>query len=231
MPREPEISSATDLLHLEQDEAQARWIQPLRGYGPAWTSHSPKKEPIEMNRNKTSNRAAAAVLAAGLMTLGAAQAHGDKHEHGVVHLDVAIEGDTLAIQLESPLDSVLGFERQPRTPAERQSVDRMLATLRGGGVLFTPDARGQCRFEDAQLDSGLIAGSPPASAAAAKSEHLDVDVSYRFRCASAAELTTLSHQLFALFPRIQRIDAQVATPKGQSRQVLKRPAATLSLGG
>ncbi|WP_431104679.1 DUF2796 domain-containing protein [Roseateles noduli] len=177
-----------------------------------------------------STRASAAVLAAGLMAFGAAQAHGDKHEHGVVHLDVAIEGDTLAIQLESPLDSVLGFERQPRTPAERQSVERMLATLRGGAVLFTPDARGQCRFEGAQLESALIA-SPSADNPPPRSEHLDVDVSYRFRCAATAELTTLSHQLFALFPRIQRIDAQVATPKGQSRQVLKRPAATLSLGG
>ena len=172
----------------------------------------------------------AVALAAGLMMAGAAQAHGDKHEHGVVHLDVAVEGDTLAIQLESPLDSVLGFERQPRTPAERQSVERMLAMLRGGAVLFTPDARGQCRFEEAQLESGLIAGASTDSAAN-KSEHLDVDVSYRFRCAAASHLSSLSHQLFALFPRIQRIDAQVATPKGQSRQVLKRPDATLSLGG
>ncbi|MFX1682721.1 DUF2796 domain-containing protein [Mitsuaria sp. CC2] len=179
---------------------------------------------------KNSRRSHAVALVAGLMMLGAAQAHGDKHEHGVVHLDVAIEGDTLAIQLESPLDSVLGFERQPRTPAERQSVERMLATLRGGAVLFTPDARGQCRFEAAQLESGLIA-KPSTDSAANKLEHLDVDVSYRFRCAAATDLKTLSHQLFALFPRIQRIDAQVATPKGQSRQVLQRPAATLTLGG
>jgi hypothetical protein len=173
---------------------------------------------------------AAIVLATGLAMLGAANAHGDKHEHGVVHLDVAIEGDTLAIQLESPLDSVLGFERQPRTPPEHQAVAQMLATLRGGAVLFTPDRRGQCRFEEAQLESGLIAG-PSTDSAANKSEHLDVDASYRFRCAAVTELKTLSHQLFALFPRIQRIDAQVATPKGQSRQVLQRPAATLSLGG
>lgn len=189
------------------------------------TNKSPKK-----NSRLSLRAAAAAVLATGLTMTGAAHAHGDKHEHGVVHLDVAIEGDTLAIQLESPLDSVLGFERPPRTPAERQSVERMLATLRGGAVLFTPDARGQCRFEDAQLESGLVPTSATDSAPA-KSEHLDVDVGYRFRCTAPAELTTLSHQLFALFPRIQRIDAQVATPKGQSRQVLQRPAATLRLGG
>ena len=189
-----------------------------------------KKFPPMASARRFSPLRIAPLLIAGLAMSGAAQAHGDKHEHGVVHLDVAIEGDTLAIQLESPLDSVLGFERQPRTPAERQAVDRMLATLRGGAVLFAPDARGQCRFEEAQLESGLIPSSTKDSAPAS-SEHLDVDVSYRFRCASPAQATTLSHQLFALFPRIQRIDAQVATPQGQSRQVLKRPAATLSLGG
>ncbi|MBO9685587.1 MAG: DUF2796 domain-containing protein [Mitsuaria chitosanitabida] len=208
--------------------------------------------PTRVARTSSAARAAThvATIVAGLALLGSAQAHGDKHEHGVVHLDVAVEGDLLTLQLESPLDSVLGFEHQPRTPAQRAAVEQMLQRLRDGAALFTANAPAGCRFEDVQIESGLIVDPKPAPAATAamtastataattattapkgKHEHLDVDASYRFRCASSPALTQLTHQLFAVFPRIQRVEAQIATPRGQSRQVLKRPAATLSIGG
>lgn len=199
---------------------------------------------------------ACAALIAGLALVGIAQAHGDKHEHGVVHLDLAVEGDALVLQLESPLDSVLGFEHRPRTAEQRQAVDQMLKRLRDGAALFSTNASAGCRFEDAQIESALIASpagkadskaNPPEqqekagkadksekaekSETSEKSEHMDVDATYRFRCASAPALSQLTHQLFATFPRIQRIEAQIATPKGQGKQVLKRPTATLSLGG
>lgn len=178
---------------------------------------------------------AAALITAGLALAASAQAHGDKHEHGVVHLDVAIEGATLVLQLESPLDSVLGFEHQPRTPEQRQAVEQMLKRLRDGAALFSPNAQAGCRFEGAEIESALIAapGTPASdrSDTADKAEHLDVDATYRFRCTATPALGQLTHQLFATFPRIQRIEAQVATPKGQRRQVLKRPTVTLSLGG
>lgn len=211
--------------------------------------------PTRVARTSSAARAAThvATIVAGLALLGSAQAHGDKHEHGVVHLDVAVEGDLLTLQLESPLDSVLGFEHQPRTPAQRAAVEQMLQRLRDGAALFTANAPAGCRFEDVQIESGLIVDTKPAPAATAamttstttaattattattapkgEHEHLDVDASYRFRCASSPALTQLTHQLFAVFPRIQRVEARIATPRGQSRQVLKRPAATLSIGG
>jgi hypothetical protein len=208
--------------------------------------------PTRVARTSSAARAAihVATIVAGLALLGSAQAHGDKHEHGVVHLDVVVEGDLLTLQLESPLDSVLGFEHQPRTPAQRAAVEQMLQRLRDGAALFTANAPAGCRFEDVQIESGLLVDPKPAPAAMATStasgaaaataataapkgehEHLDVDASYRFRCVSRPALTQLTHQLFAVFPRIQRVEARIATPRGQSRQVLKRPAATLSIGG
>ena len=62
---------------------------------------------------KQSIHATLALCACGL--LGAtyapsvlAQEHA-AHVHGDAHLDVALEGDTLSLQLESPLDNLLGF--------------------------------------------------------------------------------------------------------------------------
>ena len=47
------------------------------------------------------------------------------HQHGVAKLDVAYDQGALSIELEAPLDVLLGFERAPRPDAERKSVEQV----------------------------------------------------------------------------------------------------------
>ena len=47
--------------------------------------------------------------------------------------------------LELPLDSLLGFERAPRTDAERKAAADVLARLRSGGTLYVPTRRRSAR--------------------------------------------------------------------------------------
>ena len=47
------------------------------------------------------------------------------HEHGVATLDVAVDGRTLTLQFESPLDNVVGFEHAPRTDKQRAALKNM----------------------------------------------------------------------------------------------------------
>lgn len=155
----------------------------------------------------------------------AGQAHDHAHQHGVARLDVAVDGPTLSLQLEAPLDSLLGFERRPRTEAERQAVAAMLARLRDGAALWTPEAGAQCRFEGAQLETLLLNEAAPG---AQEDDHLDLDAAYTFRCAQPQQLRQLGLGLFQAFPRLQRLEVQVAGPGGQSRQVIKRPKSPSS---
>jgi len=61
-------------------------------------------------------------LAGVLMLLAAgAQAAPQAHEHGVARLSVAVDGKRRTIELDAPLDGWLGFERAPRTDAERKA--------------------------------------------------------------------------------------------------------------
>ena len=60
---------------------------------------------------------AVALMLSALPVLAAQPAHA--HVHGAVQLDVAVDGPTLTLTLEAPLDSVVGFERAPRTAAEK----------------------------------------------------------------------------------------------------------------
>ena len=158
----------------------------------------------------------------------AALAAGKAHEHGALKLDVAIEGRQLRIAMEAPLDNLLGFERAPRTDAERKAAAELLARLRKpaqGTTLFAADAAAQCTLAQAEVRAPVLEG--PAKSAA--EDHADLDADYEFTCAKPAELRNLQLGLFAAYPRLQRIDVQVAGPQGQSKLTLKRPTQTLKL--
>lgn len=173
-----------------------------------------------------------------LMTLAAAwcalpaqaQAPHKAHVHGVVKLDVAVEGNQLSVQLESPLDSLVGFEHRPRTEAQRQAAATALRQLNDGAALFKPDAAAGCTLTRTQVNGDALQPAPAAGAAPAQaSGHADLDASYDFTCTTPARLAGLEQALFSTFKRISRIEVQVAGAQGQARQTLRRPAARVSL--
>ena len=165
------------------------------------------------------------LLALLAVPVGAAAQHA--HEHGRLRLAIAIDGEQLSIALEAPLDSLVGFERAPRTDAERRSAAAALARLRDAAALFTPDAAARCAAQPVELDAGLLA---PGAAAAPAQEHADIDANYSFRCSQPAQLRALQTTLLEAFPRATRIDVQVAGPRGQRKATLQRPARTIELG-
>jgi hypothetical protein len=155
-------------------------------------------------------------------------AHEGAHVHGQVRLDVAVDGPTLTLQMEAPLDSVLGFEHRARTPAERQAIAQMKAGLADTAALFKPDAAAQCTAGKADLQSALF--EPAAEGAAAHGEeHMDLDASYEFTCQHPALLKTVQVGLFDRFKGIRRIDVQVAAAQGQRKLTLTRAQPLIRL--
>lgn len=144
------------------------------------------------------------------------------HVHGVATLDVAIDGSRLTLNLESPLESLLGFERAPRTDEERAAVEKMKAALQGEGQ-FAPTLEAQCKLTEVKIST------PALEAASKKSgEHADLDASYVFQCAQPAMLKDLQVNLFDSFARLTRIKAQIIAPKGQSAATLSRTKRRLT---
>lgn len=172
-------------------------------------------------------RFAALVLllaAAGLAPPVLAQGHA--HAHGVIRLDVALEPGSLSLHFELPADSVVGFERAPRTEAEKKALADARQKLANAAALVGLDAAAGCVPEGApSVKSPLFEATP-----AAAGEHADVDAGYSWRCRQATVLKVLDLQgLLAAFPRIQRVEVQVAGPGGQLKQTLKRPQALVKL--
>lgn len=162
------------------------------------------------------------MLAAGLAWPAWA---GKAHEHGAARLDVALDGGTLTLALQTPLDGLLGFERAPRNAAEQRQADAAIATLRAADRLFAIDPAARCQLASVVLTSAplKLGDAPPRP----QDGHADLDGEFVFRCASAPGW--IDAGLFRAFPRLARIDVQVAAPKGQRKLVLKRPAQRLEL--
>ncbi len=174
---------------------------------------------------------ALAVCLTALQVSTAAQATEAAHVHGLMRLDIAVDQKLLTLQLEAPLDSLLGFERRPRTPTERQAADALLKQMGDAVALFKPDAAAQCVLAKVTLESAVLQSKTPASEkeSGPQSDHADLDASYEFNCAHPDRLTAIEVGLFDAFKRLQKIEVQVAGAKGQSRQTLQRPDKRVKL--
>lgn len=153
---------------------------------------------------------------------------GKAHQHGVVQLDVAVEPTRLTLELDSPLDDLVGFERAPRTDAERATVEQALARLRAADQLFRIDSAAGCTLGKVTLQAPVL-GLGTATPAAGKSEHADLNARFEFNCQAGQRASFLEVELFTAFPRMKRVNLQLVLPRGQMKASLLRPATRVAL--
>ena len=176
-----------------------------------------------------------ALAATSLAPTRAAAHEPGAHVHGVAELHVAIDGRALEIDLESPLDNLLGFEHPPRSDSERAAVRAMAARLRQAQTMFVTPAAAQCkttkvRLASAALPAELLGETPAAAGAATKDAdgHADLDASFSFECQAPERLKGMEVGLMQAFAGFHRINVAVAGPRGQSAAVLTPGRRALS---
>ena len=189
-----------------------------------------------LTASTASTRLAAALLgltAAAVFSANAA-AKEAAHVHGLMRMDVAVQAQTLTVQIEAPLDSLLGFEHAPRTAAQKTAADALIKMLNEDRSLVRPAAAANCSLTKTVVDAAVL--KPADKAAAAKkgepkpdNGHADIDISYEFNCAQVDKLETLTLGLFDAFKRLQKVEAQVVTAAGQSKQTMTRAQPVLKL--
>lgn len=150
------------------------------------------------------------------------------HQHGAARLDIAVDARRVSIFLESPLHDLLGFERAPRTDAERQRADALLARLRDAAALFGIDPAAGCTATGVTLESPAL-GVGGGSAAPVAGDHADLQGRFDFDCRQAGRAGFVTVGLFEAFPGLARIEVQVATPRGQMKATLQRPSSRVAL--
>jgi hypothetical protein len=183
-----------------------------------------------MPDNRRWPRLAPTLLLAALPAFVASPAlAGKAHEHGVARVDLAVEPARVTVLLDMPLDGLAGFERAPRDDAERKAVDAALARLRNAAGLFAIDPAAACTPGPVVLTSAVLGLGKAAGPAGAKEGHEDIEASYEFNCADGFRAGFVEIGLFEAFVKLQRVEVQAVTRKGQIKATLKRPANRLTL--
>ena len=155
---------------------------------------------------------------------GAASAAGQAHDHGVARLDVVVEPSRVVFDLDTPLDNIVGFERAPRSDAERQRAQAALARLRKAGELFRIDAAAGCKLRQAEVSAPALEGG-----ADGRDGHAELQGHFEFECRAGSLAAFVEVGLFDAFPALRRIDLQVITPRGQLKARLSKPASRVAL--
>lgn len=197
----------------------------------------------------TSARAATVTaVMAGLLFTTSAHA-GKAHEHGAGKLNLVQDSAAYTLELELPLDTLVGFERAPRTAAERQAAQAALARLRDPAALFrTQPASAGCTISAADIAAPLLEASaaPPSQNAQAKAAtqasakpapsgtqvadaHADAAATYTLQCPPQAAPQRLEVMLFEAFPRLKRLEVQTALAGGQGRVKLSPGSRMIDL--
>jgi hypothetical protein len=167
----------------------------------------------------------------------AAQSHEPgAHVHGVATLQVAVDADTLTLNLSSPLDNLIGFEHAARNEKEKTAVHAMTDALQKANLLFIPSPAAQCVLQSVNLDSMVIdKKTQKPSTPAVKSHdhdeeagHADLDGEFVFKCGRTDKLRDLQVNLFQRFQHMRQIKVEVASSRGQTAATLTADKSSVS---
>jgi hypothetical protein len=133
-------------------------------------------------------------------------------------LNLALEGNQLEIELESPAMNIVGFEHAASSDADQATVSAARAALEKPLTLFSLPAAAGCVVEATDVESPLFGHDDHDEMHAdAKGEsHSDIDAEYALTCSKPEALTTLSlAPFFQQFPGTSKVQVQLIAPNGQ----------------
>lgn len=141
------------------------------------------------------------------------------HVHGLATLNIALEGQHLELQLDSPAMNIVGFEYQPSSAADKKTVADAERTLKNEQLLFKLSQDAQCVLSAVSIDNDVVDENNRAThydKHDAEHQHSDIQVSYTFTCAKPNKLTSIDLAgFFKAFPLTEKIHLQLVTAETQ----------------
>lgn len=135
------------------------------------------------------------------------------HEHGVASLNVALDGNTLELELDTPAMNLVGFEHAATGEADKAKVAAVRQQLDQPLTLVGLAKEAGCSKSAAKLQSPLFGD---AQAAGHEHEHTEIHAHYQLTCSQPGKLAQLDlGPLFTAFPATQKINVQLIGPNVQ----------------
>jgi len=164
----------------------------------------------------------------------------DAHEHGVGQLDIAIDGQQIAMELHAPGADIVGFEYAAESAKDLAAVDAAVAKLSAPLALFVlPEAAG-CRIVEASAglesdeeheEHGDEHADDEHDEHADEAGHTEFHAEYLLNCAEPSAITGINFAYFGSFPNVLEVEVQIITDTGATSFEVERDAPTLDLTG
>lgn len=144
----------------------------------------------------------------------------EAHVHGEAQVLIALEGNTIEIELSSPAMNIVGFEHQPRTQSQFQAIESAMQVLKNPERLFSMPEPAKCSSVSTHVESSLSEKDEHNHQHESENEHTEEEHSdfsghYRFQCEAMEHLTSLEIILFQQFPGTETIEVQSISSQGQ----------------
>lgn len=130
--------------------------------------------------------------------------HLGAHEHGVLNLELAQDGDQVLVSISLTMDEVVGFEHLPKNDAERQQVTAAGAVL-ASDHWFRPNPSAQCELVVSEHELVPVG------------DHADWRQDWLYECRMVSMLSSLDVENFMTqYSAIETIRYSLSTAKGQN---------------
>lgn len=171
------------------------------------------------------------------------------HEHGAGVLNMALEDKVLSIELTVPGDDIVGFEHAAKTKSQKAAVARAKSALGKPMSLFVPSKDAGCAVTSAKVSyegGGDHAGhehgkghgghkhghgGEKAKPKEVEASHAEFRSTYTFHCEAPDKLMAMGLAYFQVFPKTQKLEVNLVSAKGQSKQVVTGKSGSMSLSG
>ena len=161
------------------------------------------------------------------------------HVHGQGRINIAIEGDRLFMELESPGADIVGFEHAASSAGEKAMVAAAIEQLDDPMQLLRFDPAAACEVRQA---SASLEGyedeheeHDEQETRAGHDEHADQEAhgsfiaEYEFACADMNELEFIEFRYFDRFVNAQSLEVVLIDGRGQRRLEVERTDPVLRL--
>lgn len=180
----------------------------------------------------------------------------DAHEHGVGEMNIAIDGDVVAIELHAPGADIVGFEYEANSTKDRAAIDAAVAMLAKPLELFVLPAAAECSVtkasagleseenheeagheeEDHEEDGHNEDGHEDHAEGEthddhAEARHTEFHAEYLLTCGMTDALTRIDFAYFSTFENALELEVQILSASGAKAFEVERDAPTLDLRG
>ncbi len=173
--------------------------------------------------------------------------HADSHEHGVGELNIAFEGNAVALKLHAPGSDIVGFEYAAKSDEDHAAIDAAIAKLSNFDNLVAVPANAGCNIFDAHAalesedehddhkedhdDHGDHDDDKHDDHADQEdeAEHTEFHVEYSLECTNPNALAEMTFTYFTTFPNALELEVQAITAKGSGAFEVERDTPTLDL--